>query len=346
MVKSIYLSLVLTALLVLGLANFTSAGNRPVRTVKVKVVGDESFARQDNWQEKIDNHLEKVADDLLRLLGIRLEVTGYEIWSHGRQKNLYPLATNLVETIQKDGADAVIGFTLDRRYRVKNRTETGGLTIPFQGMLIRVYSGDNIHNNFVPFVIVHEMVHLMGGVHINDGRLMSPTFRDTIRPELDEINKRITRLTHLINFKEKYGSLNADQLNRLASLYESAVKHGNHEIATYLELGDIYKATDSYDDAIKQFWKAAQLAPDMLYVWLQIGECHDKKGELDKKIKVYEEAVKKVREKDILYGELAALHYNAGNYRKSDFNARMAKQHGAKIDPRMWEMIKEKLDSR
>lgn len=346
MLRKFILLSVVTLILVIGVTQFAAADRRPLRTIRVKLVGDESFARQADWKEKINGHLDAVADDLKRLLGIKLEVTGYEVWSHGKQKNLYRLASSLVETVSKDGADAVIGFTLDRRYRVKNVTETGGLTIPFKGMLIRVYVGDNIHNQFVPFVIVHEMVHLMGGVHIDDGRLMSPTFRDTIKPELDEINKRITRLTHQIDFESKYSSLNRSQLQRLSSLYESAIRHGNHEIATYLELGDIYIATGSHDDAIKQFWKAVQIAPDMLYAWLQIGACHDKKGEINKKIKAYEQAVKQVREKDILYGELAALHFNAGNYRKSDFNARMARQYGAKIDPRMLEMIKEKLDSR
>lgn len=345
MVKKKILYFIIIVSLVIGLAESAMADRRPLRILKVKLVADDSFAQQPDWKGKINDHLKAVEDDLRRLMGIRLEVTEYAIWSHGRQKNMYKLASDLVGNVEKGGADAIIGFTLDRRYRVKNEVETGGLTIPFKGMLIRVYVGDNIHNRFVPFVIVHEMVHLMGGLHVDDGRLMSPTFRDTIKPELDEINRRIIRLTHLIDFDEKYGSLNLAQLKRLCSLYESAIKHGNREIATYLELGDIYKVTGNYDKAITQFWKAAKLSPEMLYAWLQIGECHDKKGEGLKKIKVYEQAVKKVRQKDILYGELAALHFNAGNYHKSDFNARMARQYGANIDPNLWKMIKEKLDS-
>lgn len=319
-----------------------ASASQPLRTLKVRIVADQNYARQSSWEGKAQAILDSVGTDIADLMGIRLDVVDCTLWRHDEEDDFHALTRRMVDEVPRGEADFLFGFTLLPHPAGQTGPRNDGVTIPYQGIMIKKYQGTPWADFFLPLVIIHEMVHLFGGVHVNDGSLMSPVFGREINLSLDPLNRQIITLTHNIDFKKGYSSLDQSTLRKLARLYKSARLQGNRETLTCLELGSIYDGLEEYDSAIRAYRDALDIEPSLTYAWLRIGDLYHKSGRPDKSIATFEEAVTRADDRDLLYGKLAVLYYNTGQYRQSYRSAVLAEQHGATIDPMLWRELKKK----
>lgn len=322
-------------------ASVVSGTSRPLRTIWVKVVADQHFGRQSSWEKKAKQQLDKASELLAEHLGIRLEITSYEKWNHENEKNLKRLAAQMIEEVELDQADILIGFTLRSGSKKMKSLRNDGVTLAYQGMLLKMYQGAPDHNAFLPIIILHEMVHMLGGVHIESGSLMSTQMEGDIKLKLDPLNRQILDLTREIDFKRGYSSLPADDVVRLAQLYEGAISTGNSEIPTYLELGSMYMTLGQFERAIEPFRQVVELNQAMEYAWLSWGDCYYRLGNPEAAIDIFKKALNRVEEKGQFYHRLSVLHYNQGKYNKSYQCALKADRHGFPVKPDVWDKLQE-----
>lgn len=320
-----------------------AATNRPLRTVWVKVVADQSFAAQPDWEKRAREALDITADNLADVLGVKLEILSYDYWSHQDNIAMDSLTSIMISEVDPGQADILIGFTLLPGEMFLAQTSVEGVTIPYRGMIIKMYRDSPQHQMILPFIIVHEMTHVFGGVHVEGGGLMTPRFKRQVAMELDNINRGIIRLTREIDFSEGHQGLKEKDRRRLAELYELALERGNRETPVLLELGRLYYDLGENIRAAEMFKTVARQEPQLIYSWIMWGECHYRDGQPEITIQIFEEALGNASEKDILYGKLAGLYYNQGDYEKSYFYARKAREYGAEIDADLWRALEHHL---
>ncbi|MCP4569760.1 MAG: tetratricopeptide repeat protein [FCB group bacterium] len=328
-------------LIFIFMASVVSGSSRPLRTIWVKVVADQHFGRQNSWEKKANQQLDKVSELLAEHLGVRLEIISYEKWYHENEKDMKRLAAQMIEEVELDQADILIGFTLRSGSKKMKSLRNDGVTLAYQGMLLKMYQGAPDHNAFLPIIILHEMVHMFGGVHIESGSLMSTQMEGDIKLKLDPLNRRILDLTREIDFKKGYSSLRADDIVRLAHLYERAISTGNNEIPTYLELGSMYMTLGQFEQAIEPFQQVIEINQSMEYAWLSWGDCYYKLDDSETAIDIFNKALNSVEEKGQFYHRLSVLHYNRGEYNKSYQCALDADRHGFPVKSDLWARLQE-----
>jgi tetratricopeptide (TPR) repeat protein len=331
---------------VIPLFHTAEAGNRPGRTITVLVVADQHYAAQTVWERKAERHLTDLAEDMARILDIKLQIAGYAVWQHPETGDVYRLTGRMVEDTPSGGADAVIGFTLDRCPKSPGEPPTGGVAIPFRGALIRVYRGICDYNYFIPYVMFHEMVHLLGGVHVADGSLMAPIFQDTLMLELDGVNRRIIRLTRDIDFKKGYASLGRKQLAQLIELYERITAAGKRESMTLSELGAMYQALGQPDLAQSAFRDAVAADSSFTMAWLRSAGCLQENGQVSEAIAVLEQALTRADDPGLVHQRLARLCLEAGRQEQAAQHARAARAAGVAVDSSLWRQLREQYPER
>ena len=336
--------LLIVLVLILGLnASALHASQRPLRTVWVKIVADQKYSRQTSWEKKAAGELTEIAESLAEALGIRLEIVGYDWWFNRGGKDFNEVATRMINEVDPGNADVIIGFTIEpSSLHRSGDLRTDGMTVAFCGMMIKTYSGGVDKNYYLPIVLVHEMVHLFGGVHVNDGSLMSPRFEKKMNLTLDPLNTKIVRINRDIDFKEGYKSLSETKLTQLSQLYEKAIDNGNLEIPTFLELATMYTLLEKHEKAIELYRRIVEREPGDTHCWLMMGDCYHRMEKPRLTIEVFEEALDHAERKDLLYGKLAVLYFNEKLYRKSYENAGLARDNGAYIDPGLWKELKRR----
>lgn len=336
--------LLIVPILIFGLSlSALHASQRPLRTVWVKIVADQKYSRQASWEKKAAGELAEIAEPLADVLGIRLEIVGYDWWFNRGGKDFNEVATRMINEVEPGNADVIIGFTLEPSSLHKpGELRTDGMTVAFCGMMIKTYSGGIEENFYLPLVLIHEMVHLFGGVHVNDGSLMSPRFEKKMNLALDPLNTKIVRINRDIDFKENYRSLPEAKLIQLSKLYEKAISKGNLEIPTFLELATMYTLLEEHEKAIKLYRRIVEREPSDTHSWLMMGDCYHRLEKPLLTIEVFEEALDHAERKDLLYGKLAVLYFNEGLYHNSFKSAGMARDNGAYIDPALWKELKRR----
>ncbi|MFH1699409.1 MAG: tetratricopeptide repeat protein [Candidatus Zixiibacteriota bacterium] len=307
------------------------------RALLVKVVADQSFARQNLWQQKARKILMGSSDMIAELLGVRIGIDDFEVWEHEPIDDITVLTTRMINEVERGRADILVGFCLETDHDKINGLRKDGLTIAYRGFMVQTVPRGPKNNKYLPIVIVHEMIHAFGGVHVYDSTLMSPIFENEIKVTLDPLNEAIVKITRNIDFAEGYSSLSHDDLEKLGDLYKQATLTGNREIPTYLELGAIYSELGNYEEAIRAFRQAVRQDQSLAYGWERIGDCYHKLGDIEKAIITFEDALGKIKDKGIFHKKLAILHFNSRNFEKSYNSAVNAERYGTEIDRRMWD---------
>ncbi len=303
-----------------------------LRTIKVKVVADERYARQTNWERHAKAELDDVADALGEILNIRLDIVAYDQW-YGERESFDQRTAHMLEEVARDSADIVVGFTLIPAAIRGIGSVTEGLTIPYRGMMVKTYQGNRSYNYFLPLIIVHEMVHVLGGVHVGGNSIMSPQFGKQIVLELDDLNRAIVDITRQVDFQVGVASLSDPLKLELTRLYARALDNGNQELMVFLTLADLYSRLDRYQEAIATYLLMLEVYPEYNRGRILLGECYLLMGRADKTIEIFEDALKYKQDRDLLHGKLAVLYYNAGDFDQSYYHAKKADAFGADIDP-------------
>jgi hypothetical protein len=128
-----------------------------LRELTVRVVADQTFSRMSGWERKAKEQFDFVAEDIEKVLGVRITIIGYSEWTHNEEPNLFGLASRMVNEVPPEGADILVGFTLSPRRSPKERVRTDGVTIPYRGTMLRWYQGSRDHNFFLPYILFHSV---------------------------------------------------------------------------------------------------------------------------------------------------------------------------------------------
>jgi hypothetical protein len=265
------------------------------------------------------------------VMDIKFQIIGYERWRHDPEKDLFRLTARMVREVPFDSADALIGFTLVPCPDSAAAGQFAGVSIPFKGMIIQTYQGRCASNQMVPFFLLHETVHLMGGVHVPDGSLMSPLFRDTISVTLDQINTRILQLTRDVDFRRGYESLLPEQLAELAGLYGQAAT-GNDATTTLVTLGTIYRLLSQPEAAMVILREVVRQDSSFTDAWLQLGRCYTQSGHPDSALALLDRASSHADDPGPVYLELAWLYLGQGDKDNARRCAGLAEKQDIRID--------------
>lgn len=308
------------------------AVDQGMRTIRAIVVADQNFARQTSWERKAREVIESADSNFTAILGVRLEIVEYRLWHHPEESDLFRLTTMMVDSLSRDSADVLIGFTLSARPPKTVTVRTDGVTVPLTGTMIRMYQGTSDQNMFAPYVLLHEVGHLLGGIHVGGRTLMSPIYARVVSTSLDPLNEHIIRITRGIDFARGYVSLSPAQLETLSGLYEQAINGGNHETITIKELADMYVALDDYVRAADACRRMAAYDPRSGAVWDKLGEIYASNGRADSAVGLLEGAVGKVDDQGLVFRRLAALYSQLGDSAAANRNAALAMKFGFPVD--------------
>jgi tetratricopeptide (TPR) repeat protein len=330
----------LIAIILLLMACPAIGKDKPRRVLKVKLVADQYYGKQAEWERRAASKLMDIAGEVTELLKIDMEITGFELWERGTEEDLYHIAAAMVDVVDPGDADAIIGFTYGPCPEGTGDIHTDGVTIPFRGMIIRHYSPRCPRNWFIPYVMLHEMVHLFGGVHVFDNSLMSPVFADTINLRLDPLNRQIIRLTNDIDFKKGYSSLDASTLTKLTTLYEQALEMGNNDVTTFYELASLYLEMAEYDKALAISGCAVKKDSTFTEAWLQMGQSFSRRGTPRVAISILKSSLNHADRKGRIYEQLVRLYFDSHDLENAYHNAVLAEKHGIIIDSSLWKKIR------
>jgi tetratricopeptide (TPR) repeat protein len=309
-------ALVLTALLI-GNADSARSSEKPMRVVTVKIVADRNFASQEVWKRKAARQIDDIAGEIRDLLGVNLKVIGYAEWRGNGADSLYHVAVNMVDDIPAGDADILIGFTYGPCPNGAKTVYTDGVTIPFRGLVVRNYYAPCDRNTFTPYALIHEMVHLFGGVHVGQGTLMSPVYTGDIYLRLDPINRAIIGLTRDIDFRSGYASLGRPSLEKLTELYKKAIAMSGGDMTVLTDLADVYRALGHYDTALDIYRGILHIDSAATPAWLNMAECY------------------------FAENRRAKFYFKLGEYDRAHRYAAQAAWHGIAVDSGFIKKIKE-----
>lgn len=88
----------------------------------------------------------------------------------------------------------------------------------------------------------------------------------------------------------------------------------SEDLAEFLKKGNELYKEKKYDEAITAFQKVIEKAPDVYQISYKIGDCYREKGDLHKAIEIYEEVIKKAKEKKDISTAAKALGTIGGIY--------------------------------
>lgn len=316
------------------------------RILKVKIVADQHFSRQDAWRRKAAEYVAEtslLADSLLR---IRLEIIDEEIWPSDETSDFSERTLKMLARIERGEADAIIALTLLPRPEQRETARTDGMTSPFRGMMIKTYQGADDANMFVSMVMLHELVHLFGGIHMRESSLMTPTLTDTVAFALDSLNAAIVAISRMVDFQKGYPSLDSADLVTLTGLYEAAIASGKTDDLAADILSTLYPLIGRCDKAIPLFESLLADDPSVTANWISLANCWHKLENEDKMEAVLETALRKVDEKGVIYHNLAVMHFNRGAYDKARQYGREAERNGRLMQPDFWEYLQKKSEKR
>lgn len=321
----------LTAMLI-GCASLALCSRKPMRVVTVKIVADRKFASQEVWQRKAALQIMDIADEIKGLLGVELKVVGFAEYQRGNADDLYDLASGMADYIPTDDADFLIGFTYGPCPKAVHDVHTDGLAIPFRCLVVRNYYAPCDRSEFIPYALIHEMVHLFGGVHVGQGTLMSPVLTGNIYLELDPINRAVVSLTRDIDFKRGYASLDHGSLENLAELYRQAIAASGGDETVLTDLANVYRALGRYDTALGIYRGILRVDSSNTSTWLDMANCYFDDMRSDSAFALLEIAMAHTGDSGKVYYQMARLYYKMGEFDSAYDCAAKAAWRGVAVD--------------
>ncbi len=312
-----------------------------MRVVTVKIVADRNFASQEVWKRKAERQISDVAGEIRGLLGVDLKVVGYAEWRGNGADSLYDVTAKIMGDIPAGNADILVGLTYGPCPNGANAVLTDGVAIPFRGLVVRKYYAPCDRNKFIPYALIHEIVHLFGGVHVGQGTLMSPVFSGNICLELDPINRAIIGLTRNIDFRRGYASLSRSSLENLVELYRQAIAESGGDMTVLTNLADVYRALGRYDTALDIYRGILGIDSTGIRTWLNIAECYFDEDLVDSAFAILDTALESTTDSGQVYYRMAEFHFKLGEYDTAYRYASRAAWRGIAVDSGFMAEIKK-----
>ena len=153
------------------------------------------------------------------------------------------------------------------------------------------------------------------------------------------VSHRRVRLNQVLREAEGYLELDMPQhaLGALTLLAETDIAASS----TYYYLrGEALRATRRFGDALVPLNKAAELAPGNVHVWIALGWCYKRIGEIDLAIESLERALEVQEDEALIYYNLACYWSIAGNKRQAlDYLSR-----SLAMDPQYRDLVLDESD--
>jgi hypothetical protein len=334
------ITIFLLAAMLVGGVNSALCSQKPMPIVTVKIVADKKFASQEVWQRKAALQLMDIADDVKNLLGVELKIVGFAEYRRGSFDDLYDLASGMADNIRTDDADVLAGFTYGPCPKAAHDVHTDGLAIPFRCLVIRNYYAPCDRSEFIPYALIHELVHLFGGVHVGQGTLMSPVLTGNIYLGLDPINRAIVSLTRDVDFKRGYASLDQGSLEKLAELYRQAIAASGGDETVLTDLAEVYRALGRYTTALEIYRGILKIDSSNTRTWLNMADCYFDDMHADSAFALLETALEFVNDSGQVYYQMARLYYEAGEFDRAYNCAAKAAWRGMAVDSAFLDEIK------
>ncbi len=331
----------LSMLLIIGNVEPVHGINKPVRVVTIKIVADRNFASQEVWQRKAKRQIDDIAEEIRGLLGVELKVVGYAEWRGNGRDDLYGFVSNMIDDIPAGDADILVGFTYGPCPKQAGGVHTDGVARLFRGLVIGNYYAPCDRNEFIPYALIHEMVHLFGGVHVGQGTLMSPVFSGNIYLGLDPINRAIIRLTRTVDFRRGYSSLDRSSLEELAELYRRAIAASGGDMTVLSDLGDVYRALGRYETALGIYRGILGVDSTRVRPWLDIAQCYFDENRVDSALATLHAALEITSDSGQVFYRMAKFYVSVGEYEQAYQCASRAAWRGVAVDSGMMGEIRK-----
>jgi len=264
------LALAASALLVVTSARGVAPASPDVRVIRIKAVADEAFRENKDWEKEIREHIEWSDEKLRHLAGIGLDLVAVEPWRTHRSSAMTLLLSELRAGVEKNGAEAVIGFTGHPPPVAMTFLPGGGgpvrCPLPFTAG-IAVPLGDRAvvrrtdWKRLTRHTLIHEVAHLFGGLHVDDRSILE-TDTDRMSFRLDPFNRRVLDLTRHRDFDRGVREIPPGELAALIDLYRHAPLRAESDPDTAIRIAYLYTLAGEVEDALDEFRRAVEIAPE------------------------------------------------------------------------------------
>lgn len=248
-------------------AEARAAQEASVRLVRVKAVADEAFRGKKRWRNEIVDHIAWSDEKLRELARIGLDLVAVESWETHGSNEMGLLLDSLRVGVDKGQADVVVGFTghappvytalVGGEVVRVSPTYTAGVALP---MGDRAVVRRTQWKRDVRFVLIHEVAHLFGGLHVAEKSILETGGRRSSFT-LDPFNARVLALTRFRDFDRSFGELSPDELAPLVELYREAPLKNENDADTAVRIAYISLLSGDVDTATREFRRALEIDP-------------------------------------------------------------------------------------
>ena len=127
---------------------------------------------------------------------------------------------------------------------------------------------------------------------------------------------------------------------RILISLEKVPGEGEYEVERLYYRGEALRVMEQYEEAVESLKQAAQIHPDQVHIWLAIGWCEKRLGQIDLAIAALQQAV-------TVDPENALVHYNLACYFSLAGDADMALDELGKasgVDVHYLNLVKDEVD--
>ncbi len=253
-------------------ASSGASGGEPaspaVRVIRIKAVADEAFREKKGWEKEIREHVAWSDEKLRELAGIGLDLVAVEPWRTHQGSAMTLLLNELRLGVEKDGAEAVIGFTGHPPPVTMTHLRGGTVRypVPFTAGIAfplgdRAVVRRTEWKTLTRHTLMHEVTHLFGGLHVHDKSLLE-TNAERMSFRLDTFNRRVLDLTRDRDFDRGIREIPRDELAALVDLYRQAPLRGENDADTTIRIAYLHMLIGEVEDALEEFRKAVKIAPE------------------------------------------------------------------------------------
>ena len=331
LISSCCLPMIVLALIVCQ-APPVSAERIATRELRVGIAVSQDFKVDLAWKNKFRQRLDYASQLFDSQFKLRFNATVFWDWDlKDKGIDINNLVADLRSTIPlKDKAvDLVIGLA-----RVRDEKDAGaphdldhiGRAPPFSGYVVLRYPQAPLSKTQEETLLVHELGHLFGAIHIQDPKsIMSPSIDRQLPAVFDLDNRRIVNATRAIDFKQGGSVMKAEIAELLIGPYQKLIK-ANDSYDFFHVLGAFYLKLGREDEALKSWKAAAAIEDDNGQIHLDLGVLYAKLGKRDQAIVEFSKAVDGFNDSNEKFSKASALswlgtiYFEEGNYQSAHYS--------------------------